>query len=89
MVVPVPAPGLRAPGNCLLMNGITDRRPARGWKARKATDCRDSLHFREGKAYMLNFLRFMQLRNSTSYRFIHHSFDAAPSFFRPNFLILL
>jgi hypothetical protein len=73
----------------LLMNEIMERKAARWWKFRKAEDCRDCLHFQEGKDYMLNFLRIMQLRNSTVYRFFHHLFDGAPSFFRPNFLILL
>src|SRR5665811_1501339 len=87
-VVPRPVPGAQAPHISLLIKEITGRRPARRWKVRKATDCRDSLHFQGGKDYMLNFLRIMLLRNSTLYRFFHHSFGDTPSFFRPNFLIL-
>ena len=59
------------------------------WKIREDEDCGESLHFQEGKDYMLNFLRIIQLRNSTLCRFIHHPFGGVPSFFRPNFLILL
>src|SRR5659263_329999 len=54
-VVPGPVPGSQAPHNNLLIKGITGRRPARGWKVRKTTDCRDSLHFRVGERLHVEF----------------------------------
>jgi hypothetical protein len=41
------------------MNEIMERKAASWWKFRKAEDCRDYLHFQEGKDYMLNFQRIM------------------------------
>jgi hypothetical protein len=45
----------------MLIKEITGRRPPRRGKDWKATECRDSLHFQEGKGYMLNFLWIMLL----------------------------
>jgi len=77
------------PRNVPFLKGIIDRKLAGVWAGRKTVKCRDSLHFRGGKDYMLNYNRIMVLQHSTAYRFFHHSFAGTPSLFRPNFLILL
>jgi hypothetical protein len=66
MVVPEPEETPQTSDKRLLIKEITDRRPSGRWGVRKETDCRDSLHFQEGKAYMLNFLRIRVLRYSTA-----------------------